>query len=348
MGLLQTGMPVVALWGALRRVAGRQWGRTHGIVQNNFFVFVAVMIYGNVSYGLEPQSAYFFVVLLGVLLLMPSSGDPMARIPAGRLALWPLEERQLGVFRILGLLLRPGFWVLVVVIWRSASVWAALGFVGLGLLVQMGTGGLKRWGGTGEWMRWVPGVFGILVLKNLRELLTQLDVYLALLLAVGGLCVRLMGGGDSGPMLGLMVGLGLSTVSQGGFGMEGAAGETRYRIWPVAGWYLWGAKDLAYLLVLGVLTLPLGLGSGGNGPALGMGLIVLAVRHLFGREVVPQAWRFSGGVLWPMGLVQTVGGLGAGVWVYRWGNGVLLLSLLIYVGALVYAGWRWERWAETN
>jgi hypothetical protein len=79
---------------ALSRAIRRDLGTFASIKVNNFFLFVALLIYGALNSGLPPKSAYPFLLLLGLLLLFPLSSDPLSRIPPDRLALWPFNPAQ--------------------------------------------------------------------------------------------------------------------------------------------------------------------------------------------------------------------------------------------------------------
>ena len=76
-----------AILRALSRAIRRDLGTFGGLKVNNFFFFVALLIYGALNSGLPPKSAYPFLLLLGLLLLVPLSSDPLSRIPPDRLAL---------------------------------------------------------------------------------------------------------------------------------------------------------------------------------------------------------------------------------------------------------------------
>jgi len=55
----------------------------------------------------------------------------------------------------------------------------------------------------------------------------------------------------------LVVMLTISTCAQSLFGLDGDGGLTRYRLLPIAGWQILAAKDLTFLLMALLLTLPL-------------------------------------------------------------------------------------------
>src|SRR3974377_1979467 len=76
---------IAALWRAVRR----DLGSFGSIVANNFFLFVAMLMYGAFQSGTKPVSAYPFLALLAFLMLFPLAADPLAKITPARLGLWP-------------------------------------------------------------------------------------------------------------------------------------------------------------------------------------------------------------------------------------------------------------------
>ena len=61
----------------------RDLGTFGSLKVNNFFFFVVLLVWGAVRSGMPPTSAYPFLLLLGLLLLVPLSSDPLNRISAG-------------------------------------------------------------------------------------------------------------------------------------------------------------------------------------------------------------------------------------------------------------------------
>ena len=120
----------------------------------------------------------------------------------------------------------------------------------------------------------IPGRIGALVSANLREMLTLLDPYLALLISLSATAWRFFGKADPAalPILALLVAVAISTYAQCLFALETASGMTRYRLLPLRGWQILIAKDVAFLGLLLLLTLPLD-------PRAGMafGLAALAI-----------------------------------------------------------------------
>jgi hypothetical protein len=145
-----------------------------------------------------------------------------------------------------------------------------------------------------------------LVRKNLREILSTLDFYCALILSMAVLAYRAFGPALPREaflaMTVLVVGA-LSGYAQCLFGLDGEGGLSRYRLLPVRGWQLLLAKDAAFLAVAILLTLPLGVL-----PGIGAALVALAVGHAPAVEHPrPQTrWRFSTGGALGNGAIQLV------------------------------------------
>ncbi len=88
---------------ALATAAKRERRTFQSIATNNFFVASALLL----------QEAGVFVYLIGALVvLFPMSADPLRKIPADRLALWPLTRGDLRKLRLLSPWINPLTWVL--------------------------------------------------------------------------------------------------------------------------------------------------------------------------------------------------------------------------------------------
>jgi hypothetical protein len=284
--------------GALWRAVRRDLATFASIKVNNFFLFVALIIYGALVSGVKPVASYPFLLLLGFLLLFPLAADPLAKIPRSRLGLWPLDRAQRAVLRAASLAFSPMLWLAAALILRTTrSAWA------LGLLaIPVVTHGLAR-------PHWRPlgriGIFPELVRKNVRQMLTVLDTWVAILLAAGGTIARVRAIPGAATGMAILVAIALSTWTQCLFSLDEQGGVTRYRVLPLPGWRILAAKDAAFLGILLLLTLPLDPFAG-----LAFGLAALAVgRYPAIRLRLPvERWRFtSGRVLF--GVLQA--GLGA-------------------------------------
>ena len=138
----------------------------------------------------------------------------------------------------------------------------------------------------------------------------------------------------------VMVVLALSTYAQCLFGVEWPEGWTRYRLMPLLGWQILLAKGLAFLLCTIVLVSALD-------PVAGTAaaLAALAIGH-HGSVYTPapqQRWRFTGGTLWPAGLMQVVCMFGAGIAAHRSGALYVALAAAAYAISLWYYGRAWDR-----
>jgi hypothetical protein len=190
-----------------------------------------------------------------------------------------------------------------------------------------------------------PGFLGGLVRNNLRQFLSVLDPYLALPLTAGGLAYRFSPHHNVSafPVLALVVSLTLGTYAQCLFGLEFGSGLIRYRLLPLRGWQVLLSKDLAFLIVLFVLVLPLS-------PIAGItsGLIMLAIgHHISVRERLSQKrWRFTGGQLIPAGIVQTFGGSALGFAAYQNGFLYVALAVVVWAGSLYLYGRAWDNATE--
>jgi hypothetical protein len=170
-----------------------------------------------------------------------------------------------------------------------------------------------------------------------------LDFYLALLLSFSGIAYRWLSHSpdpEAFPILAIMVVLALSTYGQCLFGLDLPDGWQRYRLLPLRGWQVLLAKDAAFVLLAMVLVAGLDLMAG-----LGAALAALAVGHhgSVNTPVPQKRWRFTGGTLFPTGLLQAVAMFGVGVGARREGLIYLAPAALIYTGSVWLYGRRWDR-----
>ena len=292
----------IAILKALSTAYRRDWTALQSLTGNNFFLMTLFLL---------GQAGTFVYLIFGLVLLFPLSTDPLRKIPASRLALWPLTRRELWTVRLAAPWINPLTWILA-----AAAIWAAGRTISVGLWASLAglfvaafaLSHLPAPGRTPMW-RWVPGVPGPLdqlVRKNLREILSTLDFYCAAILSLAVLAWRLFG-----PVMPqeafmamtvLTVGA-LSSYAQCLFGLDGEGGLSRYRLLPMRGWQLLLAKDIAFLLALFPLVLPLA-----PIAAMGSALVVLAVgRPPAVQHPKPQTrWRFSSGGALGNGVVQMI------------------------------------------
>ena len=91
---------VFAILKALSRAVKRDLATFESVKVNNFFLFVALLMFGALVSGVRPSSAEPFLLFLGFLLLFPLSSDPLDKIPPQRLASWPLTRAQRFALRL--------------------------------------------------------------------------------------------------------------------------------------------------------------------------------------------------------------------------------------------------------
>ena len=290
---------LLAILGALWRAQRRDQKSFESVASNNFFIVTAFFL---------QKAGTFIYLILGLVLLFPLSTDPLRKIPPSRLSLWPLENGERRLLRILSPWVNPVTWIIA-----GLAVWMARGSVSIGLwaviagvivigfvLSEIPTpahGMLRR-------VPQFPTMLNHLIRKNLREMFATLDFYCALVLSLMAALYRFFGP----PLppaaltpLTILVVLALSSYAQCLFGLDGDGGLGRYRLLPLAGWQILAAKDAAFLLIAIPLTLPLA-----PIPGLSASLVALALGH--GPSVTEHReqtrWRFSSGASVLYGFVQ--------------------------------------------
>ena len=82
------------------------------------------------------MGAYPFFVLIGLPLLFPLSADPLDKIPAERLASWPIKGWQRFALRLISLSLSPVFWLMMLLALKTARLGGALAFGALAVAVR--------------------------------------------------------------------------------------------------------------------------------------------------------------------------------------------------------------------
>ncbi len=293
---------LAAVLKALARAVGRDQKSLQSVVGNNFFIVTALLL---------QRAGAFIYLIIGLTLLFPLSTDPLRKIPASRLALWPLDARERRLLRLLSPWINPMTWILA-----GLAVWAGRGALTFGLwaliagLVAAGflLSDLPFAPAYAIWRRIprFPGLLNHLIRKNLREILSTLDFYCALVLSLVTLLFRVSGRplpNEARLALSVLVVLALSSYAQCLFGLDGPGGLSRYHLLPLRGWQILAAKDAAFLVVLALVLLPAAWLAG-----FGAALMALAVGH--GASVnQPRAqtrWRFSSGASVMLGIGQAV------------------------------------------
>jgi len=235
----------------------------------------------------------------------------MRKIPRSRMALWPLSNKELWLLRLASPWLNPLTWLLAgLATWAARGkvtleIWLALAAVFMiGFVAPSFLAGPRK----GAWRRipHFPGPLNHLIRKNLRELLSTLDFYCALILSAAAAlyrCIRADIPADALLPMTVLVVLALSSYAQSLFGLDGDQALTRYRLLPVCGWQVLAAKDASFLLAAVVLTLPLS-----PLPGIAAALATLAVGHAssVNERREQMRWRFSSGASFGSSVLQLV------------------------------------------
>ncbi|HEY1945998.1 MAG TPA: hypothetical protein VGG97_03260 [Bryobacteraceae bacterium] len=332
---------VLGVLKAVARASWRDFRSFQSIAGQNLFLFLIFV-------ALQPESAEFFFVILALVLLVPLSADPMQKIPADRRLTWPLLKWEWAVIRLASLGLSPIAWIAALLILTRADSSTNVLFVGTAIALQPITYLVKRTfvkvpkTNALHWIPAPPGITGGIMRLQWREMLRTLDPYIALVLVA---CIELYrtSGKPLDPtaprIMALVIVIAMSTQTQVLFGLDGS-GVARYRQFPIRGWRILLAKDLAFLALLGLLVLPLDFVSGTIA-----GIAALTIGHhrsVF--KTVPQAqWRFTSGMLFPDGVIQIAVIFGAGNNVREQGVWLPALCISAWLASLLFYGWQWDR-----
>ena len=299
---------------------------------------MALLVYGALQSGLPPWSAYPFLTLLGFLLMFPLSSDPLDRIPSELLGLWPLMPADRVLLRLVSLLLSPILWLAILLLLKTGSLSVAVPFVAFVLAGQL----IPRSARFTAIVRipLLPGRFAGLVSHNARQMLSVLDTWAGILLTIVSGAYRLLSPHPDAaalPILAILIALALSTYPQSLFGLDTGSAMTRYQLYPLRGWQILLAKDVAFLGILLILVLPLS-----PLAALTFGLVSLALGHHSSVMLrMPQRrWRFTGGRLLPVGALQVVASVALSFAELRDGPVVLVFVAACYLLTLPVYGRR--------
>jgi hypothetical protein len=329
-----------AILAALAKITRRDRKSIFSFSANNISYTAVALLFMS-----DPGALIFFAVIIGLVLFFPLTADPLRKIPADRLSLWPLTHREHWTLRAISVWLNPVIWLLVaLLVWKriALDLWALIA-----VLFVIGFAAPWRYlGGSGMALRWLPSFpthLNQLLRKNLREILATLDFYAALVLALAAAAFRIAGRlpADAFLPLTLLVMLLISTCALSLFGLDGESGFTRYCLLPLPGWQILAAKDAVFLLVSLLLTAPLNPLAGFSAAlmALATGHSSSIVRH--GDE---RRWRFqtshSFGVSVTQIILMILGGGATAAW-----NGIAAVPCLV-----IYAisTWRAGRMLEQH
>jgi len=324
----------VAILAAVWRAVVRDLRSLNSLAGNNFFIFCILLL---------QQSGSFVMIILGLVLLFPLGSDPLSKIPRERLESWPLTPMQRVLLRIGSLAISPAAWLTLALLAATAPPWLSLQFLALIAAMQalgMAFAALRARAPQAGVFRWappLPGVIGGMIRKDIRQFLSVLDPYPALVLTLSGAAYQVFAPQPDPEAkfgLTLLVVLAMSTSGQCLFGLDGESGISQYRLWPVRGWRVLAAKGLAHLAVTVALCLLLE-----PVPALAAGMVALAVgNHVSVRRPLPQArWRFTGGSL-GVGLLQLMGMMSAANLVHRTSAWLLAPCALLWAASVWFYG----------
>lgn len=340
---------VVAVLKALRLSIKRDLGTFLSIRFNNLFLFAALLAYTSAISGMRPIASIPFFLLLLLIILFPLSSDPLSRVPPSRMALWPLTNRQRIALRTASLGLSPILWLaLLIFLLARRFVFAALFLVaaivaqGLSFLGARLTRKLPQFNPIRH-MPQFPGRVGGLIRHNIREILSILDFYAALMLSLGILLYRFVAYrpvSEAYPVLAMMVALALSTWTQCCFGLDFASGITRYKLLPLRGWQVLAAKDAAFVILLAILILPAG---SSILAGLTFGFVVIAVGRYpsLASRLPLQRWRFASGDL-RFTVLQFMLAPTLGFAASRNSPWFLGVAVVLYLISLLWGGWYFE------
>lgn len=333
---------LAAILKALARAFWRDQKSLGSIATNNFFLISLIFL---------QQAGAFIYLILGLVMFFPLSADPLRKVPPDRLALWPLSRRQRWLLRACSPWVNPATWLMAALaVWAgrhvvSAGLWALLSALfAIGFLLPMIPS--ARRGSVWRHVPTVPGLLGQLIRKDLREMLSMLDFYCALILSVSGVVYRLTGRArepDALMALTILIVLALSSYAQSLFGLDGEDGLTRYRLLPLRGWRVLAAKHAAFLLIVLLLTLPLS-------PIAGLAAALVALAIGNGPSISqhrPQArWHFCGGASFGIGIFQAFAMTLAAVTTSRSSPLTLIPCLAVYAASTWWYGRAFDRAAS--
>ncbi|HYP09405.1 MAG TPA: hypothetical protein VER03_24485 [Bryobacteraceae bacterium] len=327
-----------AILTAVAKSAWRNLRATGSFAGNNLTVMIALMMAQEPVD--RPSSTAVWYLFIGLMYAVPMGQRLTEQIPALRLKLWPLSPIQRSVVYLAGLVLNPIFplAVLFTLLSRHPIVGAAMFAFGaiVPLLVVVQPGSLRVLRSVPRF----PGRLGGLIQNHVREMLQTLDVPLAALLAMGGIIYRVSGGDPfASVVLGPMIVLVLSTLSQAHLQFDGGAMRTRARLLPITGWELLASRDAAWFAIVLVL-------GAGYRPAMVCcaAFVTAAIGHqtLLEPPVAQRRWQFSSGRLWPTGVAQFGAVMAAGGVAYNFAWAATAVASGVYGVSLWWYGRRWD------
>ena len=223
------------------------------------------------------------------------------------------------------------------VVWKNASI----GFCALAA-GAFAIGFVLPWlptarAGVGPRLPNFPSPLNHPIRKNLREMLSTLDFWCSALVSALSLGFRSAGLLPAEALLPLtiLVMLAISTYAQTLFGLDGDGGMTRYRLLPIPGWQILAAKDVSFLLISVLVTLPL---APAAGLAAALSALILGHHASMTHHSNQIRWRFTSGVSFATSIFQVVV-------MSTTGAAIHAIPLLLFpcVGVYVWSTWWYGR-----
>ena len=338
---------ILALLSLLKKLSAREMSSFSSVGLNNL-LFCMVFI---LSASRRSQDAFWSTLLFQLVLLAPLlvtfSVDTQNRLPAQRVATWPLTRAQLFVFSAVSFALNPLFLVLLFgfLLWMGFAV--ALFFVLVAFFVHLlvyvcSRLPLRSKVAISSILPRLPIKVGGIAQETWRELLETLDFWTALLIAALGTLYRGFGHApepEAFPILSLMVATAMSTIAQRMLSLDEGRALLRYRLLPLSGWKVLATQDMAFLTIVAVLVSPLNLRAGCT-----FCVTSLAIGRYpsLTQKVNQRRWRFVGGDF-RFGIAQLLISGAAGLGAVRSGLWIPLIAVALYAGSLFWGELLWKR-----
>lgn len=341
---------LLALLFLLKKLMLKELGSLSSVCFNNFLFSILFIVSAGLESG-QPKGGFWSTLFFQIILLAPLfvtfSVDTQHRLPAERVATWPLTGTQRLLLSSVSFVLNPLFLVLFFgyLFWMGLA--AGVFFVLLALVVHASVYAIGRLPfklriPAGFSLSRTPLKFGGIAQEMWREMLGTLDFWAALFIAISGTLYRLFGQApepEAFLVLSLFVGIAMSTIGQRMLRLDEGRSLLRYRLLPIAGWTLLVTQDMTFLIWLAIMVSLLSLRTG-----IAFGLVAIAVgRYPSLRQRANQRrWRFVGGDP-RFGVTQVLLGGFAGIGAARAGLWVLAAAFAFYVVSIFWGDLLWKR-----
>lgn len=326
-------MILAAILKWVNRAARRNQKTIASFAGNNLYYAAIALLF-----MLDPVGAGALLMIMGAIVILPLCSDPLRSVPKSRMTLWPLSGWNRRMLRLMSPWLNPMTWAVVALgVWKKetrglaalAAGAVATGFIGPSLVpVTHRALVLPRF----------PTVLNQAIRKDIRQIVSTLDFWCAALIAGLAVVWRIAGTLPAAahfPLTTVSM-MALSTCALTLFGPDAGAGIRRYRLLPMSGWQMLLAKDVAYLAVAVVLSLPLSVRG-----AMGAAMVALAMGHASSVRFpgMQVRWRFRIGPSFAAGITQIIAML-------MMASAVVYFSQWVLVGCVAVLGasvWRFGR-----